>query len=86
MWPWCLAVAVTFPAVGSKGDGTRIQAPLLADRCMESSSGIAGEKPEVLLFLQTGEYCQQRREQDCFKSYVCYFVELSKYCMYFDFL
>ena len=49
----------TFPAVGSKGDGTRIQAPLLADRSVESSSGIAGQKPEILLFLQTGEYCQQ---------------------------
>ena len=34
---------VKFPAVGSKDDGTRIQAPLPADKCMESSSGIAGE-------------------------------------------
>ena len=48
-----------FPAVGSKGDGTRIQEPLLADRCMENSGGIAIETPEELLFLQTGEYCQQ---------------------------
>ena len=32
------------PAVGSKGDGTRIQAPMLADRSTESSSGIAEEK------------------------------------------
>ena len=73
-------MAVTFPAVGSKGDGTRIQALLLADRCVESSSGIAGEKPEILFFLQTGENCQQRRE-DCFKDcrYVHYFFELLKY-------
>ena len=35
------------------------QAPLLADTCTESSRGTAGEKPEVLLVLQTGEYCQQ---------------------------
>ena len=48
-------MAVTFPSVGSKGDDTGIQAPLLVDRCMESSSGIAGDKPEVLLFLQTGK-------------------------------
>ena len=48
-----------FPAVDSKGDGTRIHALLLADRCMESCSGIAGDKPELLFFLQTGEYCQQ---------------------------
>ena len=40
-------MAVTFTTVGSKGNGTRIQAPLLADRCMESSSGVGGEKPEV---------------------------------------
>ena len=29
----------------------------MADRCMESISGITGERPEVLLFLQTGESC-----------------------------
>ena len=52
-------MAVTFPAVGSKGDDTRIQDPLLANMCTESSSGIAGEKPEVFFCLQTGEYCQQ---------------------------
>ena len=42
-------MAVTFPAVGSKDDGTRIQAPLLAGRCTECSSGTAAEKP--------GRYC-----------------------------
>ena len=40
-------MTVTFPAVGSKGDGTRIQALVLADRCTESSSGTVGGKPEV---------------------------------------
>ena len=45
--------------VGSTGDGARIQAPLLADKRTESSSGIAGEKPEVFLFQQTGDYCKQ---------------------------
>ena len=63
-------MAVTFPAVGSKRDGTQIQAPLLADRCMESSCGIAGYK----LFLQTVEYCQQWREQDCFKGCTSYVI------------
>ena len=48
----------------SNGDGTRIQAPLLADRCTESIRSIAGEKPEILVFLYTGEYCQQCMEQD----------------------
>ena len=38
---WCLALPVTFPLVGSKGDGTQIQTPMLADMCMKSSSGIA---------------------------------------------
>ena len=52
-------MTVTFPTAGSKGDGTRIQATLLADRCTESSNGIAEEKPEILLYLPTGEYCQQ---------------------------
>ena len=47
-------MAVRFPAVRSKGDGIRIQAPLMADSCMKSISGIAGEKPEILFFLQTG--------------------------------
>ena len=41
--------AVTFPAVSSRGDSTQIQAPLLSDRCTESSSGIAGEKPGIAL-------------------------------------
>ena len=59
LWSWYLAEAVTFPAVDSKGDGTGIQVPLLADRCMESSSGIAVYKQEILLFLQTDEYGQQ---------------------------
>ena len=52
-WSWCIAVAVTFSAVGSIGDVTRIQVPLPADRSKDSSSGIAGEKPEALLFLPT---------------------------------
>ena len=33
---------------------------------VEQGHSIAGEKPEVLFFLQTGEYWQQWREQDCF--------------------
>ena len=37
-------MAVAFPAVGSIADGTRIHAPLLVDRCMESGNGIAGKK------------------------------------------
>ena len=32
---------------------------ILSNRCTESSRGIAGEKPEVLLSMQTGEYCQK---------------------------
>ena len=48
-------MAVTYPAVRFK----RFSAPLLEDGCMKSSSGIVIEKPVVLLFPQTGEYCQQ---------------------------
>ena len=59
-------MAVTFTAVGSKGDDIQIQAPLMADRCMESSSGIAREKPVILFFLQTGEYCQHE-EKACWQ-------------------
>ena len=39
---WRLAVAVTFPAMGLKGNGIRIQMPLLADRCTESGRTEAG--------------------------------------------
>ena len=53
-------MAVTFPAVGSKDDGTHIQEPLMADRCIKSSSGIAGDKPEVLFFFPTQFECQNR--------------------------
>ena len=39
-------MTVTFPAMGLKGDDTRFQAPQVADRCTEGSSGKAGMNPD----------------------------------------
>ena len=53
------SVVVAFSSGGNvSSDRTRIQAPLLAERCTEGSSVISRDAG-VLFFLQTGEYCQQ---------------------------
>ena len=60
------SVVVAFPAVTLKGDGTRIQAPLLADGCMDRSIGIAREKLEIFSFCRPANILFTVKKQDCF--------------------
>ena len=66
-------MAVTFPAVGSKGHGTRIQAPLLEERCMENSSGIAGTLSAVFTAGNIRPSAERTISPASLLLYHCYF-------------
>ena len=65
--------------MGSKDDGTRIQAPLLADRYRIKAEYIALSADGRILLAVNGARLIYR-----LKLRTLFFFELLKYCMYFD--